>query len=331
MKRKHGLTVVDRSVDSNYFKHLANLLYYKRVFDSWSEIEDTEKFISFETIREICAKHFELPEECLSDRKLTKYSRQQELFMGVLWFYSVMDSLALAKKLKRHTRTIDSSSRFLSHYLDLSDPDYNLGNFRLPVHKIILECEEKSGGRVTANVEPQLRINERYPVNGLKFTDVRKKSIFTPDEISTVPIKNIEFFRENGSFHLTAVSQSGQVQTQIEYSTYEHVTYLHLMQSFGYRFLAWYEFSALCMESAAKINARTVESLKSYIYGKTDSDKCTGCIHKAMNSCPVTVQKSGFCPKLKGNIPSLDKDGDRMNVVYTNDLSQMDLFTCWAQ
>jgi hypothetical protein len=331
MKRKHGFTVADRSVNSDYFKHLANLLYYKRMFDWWSEIEDNDKFISFETIREICAKHLELPEEYLSNRKLTKYSTQQELFMGVLWFYSVMDSLTLAKKLNRQSRTINNSAAFLCNYLDLSYWGYNLGNFMLPVHKIILECEEKSGGRITTNVKPELHINGRDCVAGLKFSDVRKKSIFSSNDISSIPLKSYDCFCDNRSFRITAVSLDGNFQVEIEYNNIEHYTYLHLMQHFGYRFLPWYEYSALCLKSAAKIDAQTAEILKNYKYNQTGNDKCTGCIYKASNSCPITVQKSGFCPKTNINTPSLDKDGDRMKTIYTNDIDKMYLFTYWQQ
>jgi hypothetical protein len=233
------------------------------------EIDDLTTALSYETIVEICSKHLGINEDLLLDKKRYKYYYAQLIFMGVLYLYSNVENRVMGKKIGRHGRTIYAASQFLCHYFNEKFPHYT-SELRPTVEKILIECEQESNGRVSQNVKATIFSYDGH----LEISEVENKSIFDVDEISTIEIKDSKWFRENVNYmNLTAVSNSGDYQANINIKKWEHCDYLYQMQFLGYRFLAWYEYSAMCLDASSKINARTAQRLRDIIDGNSDEEK----------------------------------------------------------
>lgn len=330
MKRKNNLVASGNAID---FRHLANLIRYSHLYCGYGhQINDLTTALSFETITEICAKHFEVDENILLDKKGTKYSTHRGVFMGVIYFYSNVDYCLIGKKFHRHSYTITEAAKSVCSYLDPC-LEYNRKNIKEAVERILLECEVLSGGRFLRNVCPKLDVIDKWSINCLAISDIKTESSFSVDEILDIPKKDLEWFKKNTRM-LTALSIDGKYQSSVTARLWSQCDYLYLMQSFGYRFISWQEHVAMNLREASKIQQRTAERLKDMLArhaGTVTKNKCSGCIWGEQGLCPATVQSSGFCPKTENNTPSLDEDGDRLKIIYTNDINKMYLFNYMEQ
>jgi hypothetical protein len=331
MKRKDSFAATGISID---FEQLGNLIYYKINYDTRGQIDDLTTALSYETILGICERHLGIDEsELLNKKGAAKFNYHRHIFQGVLFLFLNIGYKALARKIGRQGKTIEDSLRVLSYYFE-TWREYDSRGLKKKVENILLECERQSGGRITRNVIPKLSVYNKFEEKTLKISDERKSS-FSVDEISSISVRSLDWFRNNNTrLSLTVVSLDGKYQASIESQNYEQDKYLYLMQSFDYRFMDWQEHVTMNLEAAARINLRTMEKLKRLSASNSNNSiisKCSGCIWGKQGLCPKTVQTSGFCPKIEANTPSLDEDGDRMKFIHTNDIKTMYLFNFQEQ
>jgi hypothetical protein len=254
------------------FRQVANLIYYKYHYDQ-SPVDDLSTALSYESLVSICTRHLGIDETELLSKKGTKYNYHRYIFIGVLFFYLNVGARTIGKKVGRHPNTVKNAAEILSYYFE-TFRKYDAAGLQCAVEKIITECEHESGGRFLKNVSPKI-ITIYPPYNDMSRIEIigeNRSPIFSIDEISDIPVKDLKWFEEN-KYSFQAFSVNEKYQATIYTRNYYNDRYLHLMQSFGYRFLTTLEYSAKCLESASKTNELVAERLRNMLSQNTEEEK----------------------------------------------------------